>query len=144
MDITMNNIPEMGNVTPNKKRLDKKGGLILVFSLILSLIFFIIGFVSLGGKTLKLDEIRTDSVSAYEYVDYKFTPEASGYYLLKLDDATLSHCEDEYGYSRSWNLLSPYGTGYDYVVEIHLYSGETYTFELFTQDDEITILIERR
>ena len=56
MEVTMNNIPETNNVAPTKKGLDKKGGVILVFSLILSLIFFIIGFVSLGGKTLKLNE----------------------------------------------------------------------------------------
>ena len=143
MENTTNNFPQLDPLTPSTKKLDKKGVIILVVSLILSVIFFIIGFASLGGKKLEVGVSRTDSVDSYEYVTYKFKAEQSGCYILYVDNANLVSCEGEYS-DYSWGTASynkiPYSfdSGYIFVFS----SDTTYTFEVYTQNSEITLLIE--
>ena len=141
----MNNIPETNEQLYPKKGLDKKGVVILIISLVLSVVFFTIGFISLSGKKLELYETITDSVEEYEYVEYKFTPESSGYYAVYVDGARVTGCEDEDGdyitYTRISNFTA--SLNYDYACYFYLSIDITYTIEFYTQDDEISILLER-
>lgn len=143
MEHNMNNIPEMETISP-KKKLDTTGGIILVISLILSVIFFTIGFFSFGGKELQLNEERTDSVESYEYTTYEFTPEYSGYYVLYLEDAILSSCADENGDRGSYTSLPSYDlpSGYDHGYYVYIPGRTTYSFEVYSQDDEISLIIQ--
>ena len=141
----MNNIPETSELSPSKKSFDKTSWAILIISLALSIVFFVIGFSSLGSKKLELYEVKTDSVEAYEYEAYEFTPENGGYYVLYMEGASLSYCEDEDEDSISYSSLPSYeiSSSYDYGYVVYIPRGTTCVFNIYTQESEITLYLDR-
>lgn len=107
------------NNTPTEKKLDKTGKIILITSLVLSLIFFIIGFVNLSTINLELSESRYISTEPDEDITVKFKAPYDDVLYICLEDAYLEGVSN----TSAEELYSSGYTEYDHVYKVYMNNG---------------------
>ena len=132
-------------------RLTKVGVVILIFTLISSVLFFVLGIVSLtsadnegkitSNNTYLVYENTSKSFSATSAKTYtiKFKPDHSGSFVLKIDGAYITGITRDGGSSVSYTSSSGV---YDYTYKTNLNSSYTYIITIKATSNSIRFLAE--
>ena len=138
--------------------LDRVGIIILVFTLVLSTVFFTIGGIKISRDNDYYDDYYYGSSSSYptytvysgttkyiyqsygEYCDITFYCSSTGTYNIKMDGAYITSMKNSYNSSISYS--SSYNSLYDYTYTAYLYSGNTYTIRIYTTSTSTSFLIQ--
>lgn len=133
------------NEVKQNSRLTKAGAVILVFTILLSTLFVVLGIVNLVNNS-KDDETywaydgreKTIYGDLGQYYEIKFSPNYSGIYGIKIDGAYVYAIYNNDGNSVSYNDASGYY--YDYHYTAYLSSSYTYTIKIYSTSSTISFL----
>ena len=140
------------NEVKQNSRLTKAGAVILVFTILLSTLFVVLGIVNLANNSEDDDYDYKETYWAYdgsiktiygdsgEYYEIKFSPNYSGTYDIKIDGAYVYGIYNHYGNSVSYN--NDYSSYYDYAYTAYLSSSYTYTIKIYSTSPTISFLVE--
>ena len=142
------------NEVKQNSRLTKAGAVILVFTLLLSTLFVVLGIVNLvdNSEDDDYDYNYTETYWAYDgsvktiygypgnYYEIKFNPDYNGTHDIKIDGAYIYGIYDDYGYSVSYN--GDYDSYYDYAYTAYLSSSSTYTIKIYSTSSTISFLAD--
>jgi hypothetical protein len=138
----------MNDSLGHKNKLDKKGKITLIISLILASIFIVSGIVVLvlqNRKGFSMDNpIEITETSGYYYncddgdvMYYSFSPSSSGYYYINIQGAYVNEVTSDYGYIETADNIS------EGLYRVHLDRYTTYIIEVITTSDFMRINISK-
>lgn len=138
------------NTNNQNSVLTRAGSIILIFTIIFSVLFIVLGAVNLisndnspsgnnnGNSSYRAYEGTTLNIPATSgrYYEIKFTPNSTGTHTINMDGAYISSITNSNG--SSINYETKYGSFYDHSYTTYLSSVYTYTVKIYATQSHVT------